>query len=123
MKAHYLAIFMLQFSCKGETETGISVEPDSGGWEGMPCDSVPSVTWENWGRAFFTTHCQGCHASTAPDRYGATNGVYFDTLSDLRTWNERVRVRVLDQNDMPPAGGLSEDERFLLQVLLDCGIQ
>ena len=118
-----VAAVLLLLSCKGQTETGGPEPDDSGGWVGIPCDSAPSVTWENWGRGFFTTHCQGCHASTAPDRYDAPDGVYFDTLADLRTWHERVRIRVLDQEDMPPAGGLSEDELFLLEVLLDCGIQ
>ena len=113
---------VLLLGCPQPDVSDVSPTDDTSAWTGTSCDSSPSVTWENWGRAFLTTHCQGCHASTAPDRYGATEGVYFDTLADLRAWNERVRVRVLEQEDMPPAGGLSDDEKFLLGVLLDCGL-
>ena len=108
--------------CPEPVDTGRTVSVDSGVWQGVVCDSSPSVTWDNWGSGFFTTHCQGCHASTTPDRYGATVGVDFDNLADLRQWHERVRVRVLEDEDMPPAGGISEDELFLLGVLLDCGL-
>ena len=110
-------------ACGGSDDTGtVPTGLDSGGAAGFPCDTAPSVTWENWGRAFVTTHCQGCHASTAPDRYGAPENVAFDTLSDLRLWEQRVRVRVLELEDMPPAGGLTDDEKFLLETLLDCGL-
>jgi uncharacterized membrane protein len=112
----------------GCVEPSDTAEPDSTSDSGMAedtgfaCGSAPSVTWENWGRGFVTTHCQGCHASTAPDRYGATEGVHFDTVSDIRLWTDRIRIRVLEEEDMPPAGGLSADERFLLEVFLDCGL-
>lgn len=102
----------------GDSTSGSGAEEDTG----FACGSAPSVTWENWGRGFVTTHCQGCHASTAPDRYGATEGVYFDTEADIRLWADRIRVRVLEDEDMPPAGGLSADESFLLKTFLDCGL-
>jgi uncharacterized membrane protein len=116
------ALFLVILACGDAEETGILIENETGDWSGYACDTAPSVTWENWGRGFFTTHCQGCHASTSPDRYGASEGVYFDSLADLRVWSERVRVRVIEDEDMPPAGGLTEDDRFLLETLLDCGI-
>ena len=122
MKRLWLLASIGLSGCPEPVDTGKAVLNDSGAWQGVACDSSPSVTWDNWGQGFFTTHCQGCHASTAPDRYGAPEGVDFDNLADLRQWHDRVRVRVLDEEDMPPAGGISEDELFLLGVLLDCGL-
>ena len=123
MRLVWMCVLIGGLACSGpvDSDTVVGVT-DSGQSRGFACDSSPSVTWDNWGRGFVTTHCQGCHASTAPDRYGAPEGVDFDTMADLREWRERVRVRVLETEDMPPAGGLSEDEKFLLEVLLDCGL-
>ena len=121
-------LYLLLMAVMGCVQSSDTAEPDSisdsgaDGDTGFACGSAPSVTWENWGRGFVTTHCQGCHASTAPDRYGATEGVYFDTEADIRLWADRIDVRVLVDEDMPPAGGLSADESFLLKTFLDCGL-
>lgn len=84
------------------------------------CDDAPRVTWDEWGHGFLLTQCQGCHASTAPERYGATDGVFFDTVEDACTWAERIEARVLDDETMPPAGGLTQDEKLLLSTWIEC---
>ncbi|MCP4808606.1 MAG: hypothetical protein GY913_08265 [Proteobacteria bacterium] len=84
------------------------------------CDGLPVVTWQGFGHGFLLTQCQGCHASTAPERYGAPEGVVFDTVEDACGQADRIRARVLDDDSMPPAGGLTEDERVLLSTWLDC---
>lgn len=87
-----------------------------------PCGGAPVVTWENFGAGFVTQHCQACHASTAPDRHGAPEGVVFDTESDVAAHGERVRVRALDVGDMPPLGGVSDDDRARLALWLACDL-
>ena len=59
-------LFLLMLACASQT-------PDTG-----PC-AQPTVTWDSFGQSFLITHCQGCHASTSPQRYGAPEGISFDT--------------------------------------------
>ncbi len=58
---------------------------DSAGSAAADCapDSGPAPTWSEEGRAFFTTWCQRCHATDSPQRYGAPEGVVFDTAADV----------------------------------------
>ncbi len=88
----------------------------------LDCAVEPDVTWDNWGHAHFTTQCQGCHASQTPNRYGAPAGIHFDTVDAVRAQKDRVYQRVLVDGTMPPAGGLTPDEKKLLEILLACGI-
>ena len=85
------------------------------------CDTAPPVNYINFGEGFLMENCQGCHASTAPNRYGATEGVIFDTVEDAWIWRDRILARALDEtNPMPPAGGVSVDNLDRLQWWLDC---
>ena len=86
----------------------------------LNCDEVPYVTWDNWVHGAFSAHCQGCHATTSLDRYGAPARVVFDTESDAIDWLERIDIRVLQEQTMPPAGGLLPDELTLLKIWLRC---
>ena len=51
--------------------------------------------------------CAGCHSAALAEaaRGGAPLGVDFDREEDLYAWRERIRVRALEQADMPPGGG------------------
>ena len=86
----------------------------------IDCDNVPYVTWETYMQGMLMTHCQGCHASESPTRYGAPTDVYFDNIEDALYWNERIRIRTLEIQDMPPAGGIFAEDLYLLQVWLEC---
>jgi len=87
------------------------------------CEDVPVVTWESWGQGFLVEACQGCHASTARDRYGAPASVVFDTEADAYRWKDRILSRAAAETpSMPPAGGVSEAERELLTIWLTCWI-
>ena len=90
--------------------------PDTG-----PC-AQPTVNWDSFGQSFLITHCQGCHASTSPQRYGAPQGISFDTEEQAAELQSAIERTVLDQESMPPAGGLNEDERALLAEWLACEI-
>lgn len=85
------------------------------------CAGVPVVNYNNFGGGFMTENCQGCHASTTEDRYGAPEGVTFDTVEEVWAWSERILVRSAgDSATMPPAGGVSEDDRTKLGWWLVC---
>lgn len=85
------------------------------------CDQ-PTVTWQSFGQSFLITHCQGCHASTSPQRYGAPEGISFDTREQAAALQSSIERTVLEQVSMPPAGGLNDDERALLEQWLACEI-
>lgn len=90
---------------------------------GSACDdTLPHATWDSFGEGFLLTHCQGCHASTATERYGAPEGVSFDTEAEARAWRERLIVVILDEETMPPAGGLTDDDRLLVAAWLYCDL-
>jgi uncharacterized membrane protein len=85
-----------------------------------PCDSAYPVTWANWAEGFFTNYCRACHSSGTAERYGAPEGVDFDTLDDVLRWRERIEIRTLEMQDMPVGGGVYEEDLELLRVWLDC---
>ena len=86
------------------------------------CVDAPQVTWESWGQGFLTTYCTSCHSVTSPSRYDAPVGVNFDTLDEVRTYAGAIRSAVVDKETMPVGGGITDDDRELLEVFLDCGL-
>jgi mono/diheme cytochrome c family protein len=87
------------------------------------CDDAPTLTWANHGEAFFVASCQGCHASTARNRYGAPADVVFDTEADVARRRDAIERAVFDRApEMPPGGGLTEEELASLRVFLACGL-
>ena len=99
-----------------------SAAPLTGALAEVDCAASPDVTWDNWAGGKLETHCQGCHASQTPDRYGAPDAVAFDTEADARRWRDRIYQRTLVSEEMPPAGGLTDDDKYLLTVFLACGL-
>jgi uncharacterized membrane protein len=87
----------------------------------QPADTAGcSPSWDPWGHSFFVQWCDACHAETTPNRYGAPEGVTFDTERQVLEQVDRVQARVLDQQDMPPGSPIDADELALLQDWLDC---
>ena len=89
--------------------------------EGL-CEDAPAVTWDNWARSLFITHCQGCHASSSPNRYGAPEDIHFDHESATIDQADRIWIRVIEEENMPPAGGILEDDLYLLDIWLRCTV-
>jgi hypothetical protein len=86
------------------------------------CDGVPTLAYTNFGEGFLRENCQGCHASTAPDRYDAPEDVFFDTVEDAWAWSARILARSTgDDPSMPPQGGVTADDRTRLEWWLRCG--
>lgn len=85
------------------------------------CETLPVVNYANFGEGFITHYCQGCHASTAPDRYDAPEAITFDDAAQIWALSDRILARAAaDPPTMPPAGGTSEDDRTKLIWWLTC---
>ncbi|MFT4976966.1 MAG: putative membrane protein [Myxococcota bacterium] len=105
-----LTTLLLLVACSGDDADDIAF-----------CDDAPVVTYANFGDGFMTENCQTCHASETPDRNGAPESVIFDTLDDILDQSDRILDRAAaEEATMPPAGGVSEDDRYLLDVWLTC---
>ncbi len=106
-------ITMFLLACNsGSADTAI--DPD--------CLDQPQVTWENWAEGFFITYCTACHSATSPDRYGAPEGIDFDTEEEVATLSSLIRQTVLEEGSMPYGGGVYDEDLELLAIYLDCGI-
>ena len=68
------------------------------------------------------THCQGCHASASPNRYGAPLDIHFDHKEAAYDLADRIYIRTLEKEDMPPAGGILDDDLYLLDIWLRCSV-
>lgn len=96
---------------------------DSGAADPL-CQDAPVVTWEYWGQGFLTESCQSCHAATAVDRNGAPTSITFDT--EAQVWSHRAAILQTATGEaptMPPRGGLSQDDRDLLEIWLRCWLE
>lgn len=84
----------------------------------LDCDNAP--LYQDWLKGFLQGKCQACHASTSPNRYGAPEDIYFDTEDAAIFYLEQIEDSVLLSERMPPSGGVSEEEKQLLQHWIDC---
>ena len=85
------------------------------------CSDAPTVTYETFGEGFMSENCQSCHASTSPNRYGAPEDIYFDTHEDII--NQAATILAVTTGEaptMPPAGGVDEQKRELVEIWLSC---
>ena len=86
------------------------------------CEDAPTVTWDNFGAGFVIEACQPCHASATPDRHEAPVTVVFDTEDDAWLWAPQILdIATGEAPTMPPQGGVSDEDRYLLEVWLSCG--
>ncbi|MFZ5481778.1 MAG: hypothetical protein ACOZNI_33765 [Myxococcota bacterium] len=91
---------------------------------GGACDRDPPLDYVGFGKGWMAKHCVGCHSSLVREdqRNGAPTHVDLDTYDDVVSWSERIRVRTIEQRDMPPGGGPSDEERVLLDEWLSCAV-
>ena len=88
----------------------------------VDCAEAPEITYDNFGQAFLVHNCQGCHASTAHNRYGAPDSMYFDSVDDAWQRKDAILSACIGASaTMPPAGSISEDDALMLQWWLECG--
>jgi hypothetical protein len=104
----------------GGSDSGSS---DSGGLDTAStfCDEGPTITWANFGNGFLIENCNGCHAATAVNRFGAPEDITFDTVDEVWAWATIVlAVATGDKPSMPPTGGVVDDDRLRLEYWLRC---
>jgi uncharacterized membrane protein len=113
-------ILLLLTACGDKATDSGTVEPsvDPPEW----CAEEMEVTYENFGEGFLLTHCQGCHAADAPNRFGAPETVFFDTEDDVNQWRSSISRTILSEQSMPPAGGITEEELTLVEIWLECDL-
>ena len=75
--------------------------------------------YENFGAGFMTEHCQGCHAEGAVDREGAPASISFDDVSSILEHRETIMFEI-EEETMPPAGGITQEERSVAIEWLNC---
>ena len=88
-------------------------------WIGCATEPCSPYFYENFGAGFLIQNCQGCHASGTVDRAGAPAEFFFDSYADVMTHKE-VILREIEENTMPPMGGLADDEREAALEWLHC---
>lgn len=91
----------------------------------VACDREPPLTYETFGKGFIEQNCTGCHSSyltTVEDRNYAPPSVNLNTYADIVNWVDRVDARTLVDQDMPPAGGISEGTRAMVKEWLTCSV-
>ena len=86
------------------------------------CEEIYDLNWENFGQGFFLTYCNSCHSESSPNRFGAPEGIDFDTEAQVRAWRDRLEVVVLEEESMPLGGGVFDDDLYLFGVYLECGL-
>jgi hypothetical protein len=88
----------------------------------LNCNDAPQVTYHNFGEAFLRHNCQGCHASSTENRYGAPESVSFDNIELVWNWKNRILATTIgDSATMPPAGKITDDESVMVYWWLECG--
>ncbi|MCK6521136.1 hypothetical protein L6R49_06810 [Myxococcota bacterium] len=90
--------------------------------DSAPAEGCEELSWAQDGLPQMMTWCASCHSSliAAEDRAGAPIGVDLESLDGVRAQLDRVIVRV-EAGDMPPAGGVPEEDRARLLTWLRCG--
>jgi uncharacterized membrane protein len=91
----------------------------------IECPNDSFLTYENLGEPFMLTWCTPCHSShltTAEERQDATVGVNLDSYAEVLEHAEYIQIFAVETDEMPPAGGPSDEERDLLAEWIACGM-
>lgn len=106
---------------------------------GTTCPPSSTLTYANFGQAFFGTYCLRCHSAsvTGDARHGATPGVNFDTVGGIRDHactidafagsgpngtNTFMPFDITATNPSPPEQFPTVPERASLSQWLACGL-
>lgn len=91
----------------------------------VECGREPALTYDNFGDSFMTRYCTACHTANyaGDDRYGAPEGVNFDTYDDVKAHARLIQAFAIgDDPPMPPGGGPSTEEKLKLSEWLTCTV-
>jgi len=91
------------------------------GDESCPPDSV--ADWDTVGQPLLSTWCTPCHTShlIEGERQGAPVGLDFDTYEASALQVEGILSASVNSTRMPPAGGMSDEDREALGEWIACG--
>ena len=78
-----------------------------------------SLNYHNFGDAFMTQYCLGCHASESLNREGAPTTITLESLKNIQDNREAI-IREIQEETMPPQGGVAEETRQLAEEWLNC---
>ena len=94
------------------------------GTSGGECTTNPPLTWENFGFGFLDDQCNGCHSHfhEGDDRSGAPVGVDFDSWDLTLQWAERIHIRSVESQTMPPASVMNPSDRVMLDEWMRCEV-
>jgi cytochrome c5 len=114
----------LSVACDEDDHTDVEGVPT-----GSTCPTTQTLTYANFGQAFFDSYCQRCHASTVTGaaRMGAPSDHTFDMKQDIQLLSEHIDELAAAGPDavnieMPPDGAKpTEAERRQLGEWLACG--
>ncbi len=110
-----MLLLALMLACGGDKGAAESADP---------CAEVPyDLNWANFGDGFFANYCRACHSSGAPDRFGAPDGINFDTLEEVRAQSSLIAFVVIEEQSMPEGGGVYEQDLEFLGYFLECGLE
>ncbi len=111
--------------CDGPSDGSGESSSDGGSDMLTPdCDEGPVVTYDTFGRGFLAGYCNGCHGTQVSDRRGAPPEVLLDDRDSVAMYGDRIFARVMPPDGsaptMPPAGGITVEDRERLIVWLTC---
>ena len=115
---------VVALSCGGDHHSGSTGTPTE-----SVCPTPQTLTYANFGQAFFGSYCQRCHASTVTGaaRNGAPADHAFDQVEDIQLLAEHIdglaaAGPTVVNTAMPPQGqNPSTAERRQLGEWLACG--
>jgi mono/diheme cytochrome c family protein len=101
----------------------LGLPPPEGPAAPAECDEPGAPTYANFGGPFLQTNCTSCHSSALPAgaRQGAPLSSNLDNADDIIDQMDRILVRTVEQETMPPAARTSDAERERLALWLECG--
>ena len=78
-----------------------------------------SLTYNNFGSAFISRYCLGCHASNSNNREGAPSNITLETIENIEEYHSII-LQEIEEEEMPPQGGVDEDIRQAAVDWLNC---
>lgn len=117
------AALILLLACDKKAARAHAPLDTGDGWPAACSDAERArpVTWRLTAEPFLLAYCSACHAAGSPNRFGAPEGVSFDTEADALAWAPRIRARTVELGDMPVGGGVTEEDLLDIEAWLDCG--
>lgn len=91
---------------------------------GTGCNREPPLTYENFGKAVLARHCGSCHSDfvRGAQRGQAPLGVDFNQWEYVLQWADRIEIRTVEEETMPPTGTMVPLERQMLGEWLECEV-